>query len=827
MTYSIGDIAQIIGADSASLRQASVEHLLTDSRSLAYPDTTLFFAIQSATNNGARYIPGLYAAGVRNFVVAKSEPLPQQCDEANFLRVDSPIDALHRLAAWHRAKFDIPVIGITGSHGKTTLKEWLNMLLHDRWRVARSPRSYNSQIGVPLSLWEIDEGSQLAIVEAGISRHGEMQALQAMIRPEIGVITCIDNEHDDGFDSMQQKCDDKCALFGAECKTIVYCADQHNVADAIGRCGLASRGFAWSTDARSGAALIVESTEVSADHRTVEYRTASHHGTITIPFAGEVEFSNAMHCVAVMLALGCAEDEIGRCIASLTWVGTRIDVIEGCNNCLVVTDEYPSDYNSLAPAIDFMARRSTGNRRATLILSDLMHESYDEAELYQKVARLVAQRRISRFIGIGPEMLRHSALFAADAEFYASTDAFLEARSVSDFANEQILIKGSPKFGFSRIADMLEARMNETVLKVNLDAVASNFNFYRSHLRPDTLVVCMLKASGYGAGSYELAKTVQDRGAGYIAVAVTDEGADLRKAGITMPIMVLNPKVVDYHTLFANRLEPEIYSIDMAREIIREARKYGVSDYPVHIKIDTGMHRLGFLKEQLPQLVELLQSQSAIRPASVFSHLAVADMPSEAMDSYTRQQFAYFDECSALLQQGFKHHILRHILNTAGILRFPDHQFDMVRLGIGLYGIKILNDGSEDGLRPVSSLNTMVISIKEWPSGTTIGYGRRGVLSRPSRIATIPIGYADGLNRHLSNGVGQVFVGGRRCPIVGNICMDQCMVDVTDTDCQVGDRVEIFGEHIPVSEIADALGTIPYEVLTSVSTRVKRVYYRE
>lgn len=472
-----------------------------------------------------------------------------------------------------------------------------------------------------------------------------------------------------------------------------------------------------------------------------------------------------------------------------------------------------------------MRRRSSSERSRTLILSDVMHETLPPSKLYQTVAETVRLRGIDRLIGIGSEFMRNSRYFGPADLFFPDTTAFLTSMSTGDFDNELIMIKGSPSFHFERIVDMLESRQHETVLEVNLDAVVHNFNLYRSMVRPTTGIVCMVKASGYGAGSYELAKTLQSQGAAYLAVAVLDEGVDLRRAGITMPIMVLNPKVVNYRTLFAYNLEPEIFSIDILQELIREGEKYGITDYPVHIKLDTGMHRLGFLERDIPALVDILKRQKVVRPASVFSHLAVADEPLQ--DDYTRMQFEIFDRCADMLQAAFNHRIMRHILNSTGISRFPEHQYDLVRLGICLYGIPTLTDGSQSALRPVSSLSTTVISIKDWPAGTTIGYGRKGVLHRPSRVATIPVGYADGINRHLGNGNMNVLVNGCVCPTVGNICMDACMIDVTDAPCAVGDRVEIFGDRMPVADIAKTLDTIPYEILTSVSSRVKRIYYRE
>lgn len=822
MLYNISTLSSILNLPAPETdRQVSV--LLTDSRSLTYPEVSLFFAISTPNNDGHRYIRNLYEMGVKAFCVTHIPDDMADVTDASFLIVPDVTKALHRIARHHRMRFSAPVIGITGSRGKTTVKEWLYQLLSADYNIVRSPRSYNSQIGVPLSIWEINDDTQLAIIEAGISRKGEMSALQSIICPEIGIITNINSEHDDGFSSMLQKCEEKVDLI-RDSRCIIYCADNKMIADTVAATCQPEMEIAWSTtDPESP--LYISSIEVGTSSTRIAYSYLRAEADITIPFTSESDIQNAIHCLAVMLYLNRSTNDIASRMHALAPVGTRLNVIEGVNNCMLIHDAYTSDLHSLAPAIDFMMRRHTRSRTTTLILSDVMHETLAPAKLYQAVAELMHHKHIDRLIGIGHEFMRHSRYFDSSATFYPDTTSFLTSVSPGDFESELILIKGAPAFHFELIADMLEARQHETLLEVNLDSVVHNFNLFRAMLKPTTGIVCMVKASGYGAGSYELAKTLQSQGAAYLAVAVLDEGVDLRRAGITMPIMVLNPKVVNYRTLFAYHLEPEIFSIDILNEIIREGEKYGITDYPVHIKLDTGMHRLGFLEEDLPEVIDILKRQKVIRPASVFSHLAAADSPE--LDDYTYRQFDLFDRCCDKLQSAFRFHIMRHILNSTGISRFPQQQNDLVRLGICLYGIPTMNDGSQSGLKQVSSLTTSIISIKEWEAGTTIGYNCRGLLKRRSRIATIPVGYADGINRHLGNGGMQVLINGVRCPSIGNICMDACMIDVTDTICTVGDRVEIFGDNIPVEEIAKTLDTIPYEILTSVSSRVKRVYYRE
>ncbi|MCM1077499.1 MAG: bifunctional UDP-N-acetylmuramoyl-tripeptide:D-alanyl-D-alanine ligase/alanine racemase [Bacteroides sp.] len=828
MEYSISDILRIIGSTSLTGSGISDSHskitrLLTDSRSLTYPTDTLFFALTTLSGDGHRYIRQLYDKGVRNFVVTRIPDNLKDVRDSNFILVESPIEALHTLARHHREQFSIPIIAITGSRGKTTVKEWLNQLLQPDGVITRSPRSYNSQIGVPLSVWELDKNSELGIFEAGISQPGEMQKLREILKPMIGIFTNIGAAHSDGFESIEEKCREKASLLKG-CQCIIYEADNDLIAETVPEAPIM---IGWSRRDK-GSPLYINDTEKTAGSRVIEYSyLGGELKSFTVPFDNEHDIQNVIHCLAVMLYLGIGHETIAQRMAQLTPVGTRLEVIEGTNGCLLIHDSYTSDFNSLSPALDFMHRRSSADRSSTIIVSDLMCGNGETEQFYSRMADLLIRAGVKKMIGIGPELKRHAELFGIEKRFYNTTDEFLENVTPHDFSGELILIKGAPSFGFEKIVELLEARQHETVLEINLDAVIDNFNAFRSRIKPTTGIACMIKASGYGAGSHELARTLQAQGATYLAVAVHDEGADLRRAGITMPIIVLNPTVENFHAIFTNRLEPEIYSFAFLDALIREAERYDIREYPIHIKIDSGMHRLGFLKEDLPKLIDILRNTDRVVPKSVFSHLCAADDPME--DDYTYSQFAYFSECCDKVLSTFPDRkILRHILNSTGITRFPDYQFDMVRLGIGLYGIKTMHDGSQDDLRPVSSLHTVIISIKHWPAGTTIGYNRRGVLHRDSVIATIPVGYADGINRHLGNGHTRMIVKGIECPTVGNICMDACMIDVTDvTDVKVGDRVEVFGENMPVDTIAETLDTIPYEVLTSISQRVKRVYYRE
>lgn len=827
MEYSISEISRIIGLENnakISNPDLKIERLLTDSRSLTDPEKTLFFALKTSSGDGHRYMKQLYDKGVRNFVMTNIPDEMSTLSDVNFLAVKSVAESLQHLAAHHRNRFSVPVIAITGSRGKTTVKEWLNQLLHDDISITRSPRSYNSQIGVPLSVWETDSHTRLGIFEAGISQPGEMEKLKKIIAPEIGIFTNIGLAHSSGFSSLEEKCREKASLLDG-CKCIIYNGDDALIKSCVPSAPVVIN---WSRTDHKSPLFIQEICQSAADSTRIVY---SYRGSdcreIEIPFVSAQEIENVIHCLATMLYLGTNPEVIAQRMASLTPVGTRLEVIEGINGCQLIHDSYTSDFNSLAPALDFMRRRSTANVNTTVIISDLICGSGEIEQDYELIAGLLSRTGIKRMVGIGQEIKRHEKFFDMKKSFFISTDEFLAKTSAGDFSGEMILIKGAPGFHFEKICEFLEARQHETVLEINLDAVVDNFNAFRSCIKPTTGIVCMIKASGYGAGSHELARCLQAQGATYLAVAVHDEGAELRQAGITMPIIVLNPTVENFNAIFSNHLEPEIYSLDFIKELIAAAKHYGVKEFPVHIKIDTGMHRLGFLKENLPQLIEVLKSTDAVAPRSIFSHLCAADDPTE--DEYTRQQFEYFDDCCAMLTSAFPNRkILRHILNSTGITRFPEHQLDMVRLGIGLYGIKTMHDGSQDDLRPVSSLHTIVISLKRWCAGTTIGYNRRGKLTRDSIIATVPIGYADGINRHLGYGNTRMVIRGVECPTIGSICMDACMIDVTDVpDIKVGDRVEVFGDNVPVDTIAETLNTIPYEVLTSISQRVKRIYYRE
>lgn len=822
MRYTIENVTALIGARRFGHSATQVEWLLTDSRSLVFPETTLFFALRTKVGDGHRYVADLYRRGVRNFVVGT---LPAEHEtafpDANFLQVMSPLKALQRLAERHREEHDIPVIGVTGSNGKTVVKEWLYQLLSPTLHVTRSPKSYNSQVGVPLSVCLLGEHSEIGIFEAGISQPGEMAALRAIIQPTIGVMTNIGPAHQENFESVEEKCHEKLSLF-QDAKVLVYCADDAVVDECVATSLLRGERLAWSRRNPS-AALFVSAVETLERGTRITYRFHGAEATMTIPFTDDASTVNCIHCLAVLLSLNFSAEEIANRMKRLEPVAMRLQVIQGVRNCTLINDTYNSDAASLDIALDFMARRpEIQNKQKVLILSDMFQTGLPATELYAKVAELLNRRAIDHFIGVGPEISHAHSLFLMKKSFFPSGEALADSGLLDTLHDSLVLIKGSRPFGFEKITAALSLRVHETTLHVNLDALAGNLNYYRSFMKPETKMVCMVKASAYGAGSVEVAKTLQDRGVNYLAVAVADEGAELRRAGITAGIIVMNPEMTAFKTLFDYELEPEVYNFKLLDALIKAAEKEGIQGFPVHIKLDTGMHRLGFdPRLDLPALIDRLHHQTSVIPRSVFSHFVGSDSPD--FDDFSARQFALFDEASKTLQAAFPHKILRHICNSAGIERFPERHLDMVRLGLGLYGIDPIDNRS---LQNVTTLRTTILQIRECPKGDSVGYSRRTVLERDSRIAAIPIGYADGLNRHLGNRRGYCLVNGQRADYVGNICMDVCMIDVTDTDCREGDTVEIFGDNLPPAELARLLDTIPYEILTSVSDRVKRIYFQ-
>ncbi|MBO4810442.1 MAG: bifunctional UDP-N-acetylmuramoyl-tripeptide:D-alanyl-D-alanine ligase/alanine racemase [Prevotella sp.] len=898
MTYSIEKVATLIGARRYGTADATIGWLLTDSRSLCFPEQTLFFALRTQRGDGHQYIADLYRRGVRNFVVDRW-PLDDGlgADDANYLMVPSPLAALQRLAERHRDEFsDIPVVGITGSNGKTWVKEWLYQILsgvtqptslnsdnstfnvqRSTFKVTRSPRSYNSQIGVPLSVWLLNEQTRVALFEAGISQPGEMMALHDIIQPTLGVFTSLGAAHQENFRSMDEKCMEKLQLF-RDAQAIIYPSDNDVVSRCIRRSTFQGERIGWSRFSQKSPMYVT----VDGAHITYIYKGVE--GSYDLPFIDEASIENSITCATAALYLGLTPQEVAERMACLEPIAMRLEVKEGQRGLTLINDSYNSDLQSLDIALDFMARRpDQQGRRRTLILSDILQSGEQADRLYEQVSALVIKRGVDRFIGIGPEISAQADKIGVGQKwFFADVDKFVQSGVFRSLHDEVVLLKGARRFGFERISEQLEQRVHETILEVDLNAVVNNLNHYRSLMKPGTKLVCMIKADAYGAGAVEIAKTLQDQRVDYLAVATADEGAELRRAGITQNIIVMNPEMSSFKTLFDYDLEPEVYSFRLLDALIAAARQQGITGWPVHIKLDTGMHRLGFnaidhsplnidhspltvdhspstsehsnaqpmlngqcsMFNEINDLIDRLKHQSAIIPRSVFTHFVGSD--SDDFDNFSALQFKRFDRASRQLQAAFNHKILRHICNSAGIEHFPERQLDMCRLGIGLYGVEpymnsdahIQNSCHKDEtnaaprirnseLMPVSTLKTTILQIRNVPKDETVGYSRKGVLTRDSRIAAIPIGYADGLDRLLGNRHGYCIVNGKKAEYVGNICMDVALIDVTDIPCEEGDQVEIFGRQLPVTVLSNLLGTIPYEVFTSVSSRVKRVYFRD
>lgn len=822
MKYSILKIASILGIKNQNIAEGEISLLLTDSRKLSSPQETLFFAIETKQNDAHKFISDLYGSGVRNFVVTKLFPEWKSFTDVNFLKVTNTLHALQKLAAYHRKQFSIPVIGITGSNGKTIVKEWLYQLLEEDYNITRSPRSYNSQTGVPLSVWEMTENTTLAIFEAGISQPDEMKYLEPVIRPTIGVFTKLGEAHQENFSSQQQKCMEKMELF-VNSNVFIYEEDNKIINQSADRMVLSQKSFCWSRK-DPDAPLYIRKTEKNGKKTTIHYSFLNFEYSVSIPFTDEASIENAISCLAVMLYLNVKPGTISERMMKLEPVAMRLDVRQGKNNCTIINDTYNSDINSIKIALDFQQQRKVEQSlKKTLIISDILQTGLLPKSLYKHVAELVQQSGIEKLIGIGHDICENSEVFTVrEKHFFRSTEDFIRSNTWKEFENELILLKGARRYHFEQINELLEQRIHETVLEVDLDALVHNFNFYKSRISPQTKLICMVKANGYGAGAVEIAKTLQYHRCAYFAVAVAEEGIELRKEGISTPIIVLNPEVNGFEELFSKDLEPEVYNFRILDAFIREAERRGITNYPIHLKIDTGMHRLGFLPAQIPELLERLKSQKGLKVKSVFSHLAASE--SWMFDSFTQEQIDIIDVAHREIGEKLGYPVWKHILNSAGIERFINAQWDMVRLGIGLYGVSA---SGLNGLKNVSTLKTTILQIQEIPNHETVGYGRKEALNRDAKIATIRIGYADGLDRKSGNRKGKVWINGKYAPIVGNVCMDLCMIDITGIDAKEGDPVIVFGENRPVLEVAESIDTIPYEILTSISPRVKRIYVKE
>jgi len=786
-----------------------ITDLVIDSRKATARKGALFFAIHGTRHNGHKYIQELYNQGIRMFIVEQVPPYNERVlPEANIYQVESAIMALQDLVAYHRASFTIPVIGITGSNGKTIIKEWLYQMLAKDMAVAKNPGSYNSQVGVPLSVWQLQAHHQLGIFEAGISEPGEMEHLQRVIQPTLGVFTNIGSAHDEGFANLAQKVQEKLRLF-TNVESVVYCRDSAPIHNAISTAAIPAFSWGYSSEATVHITADIDGSFI------VQYN--GRHYTLAIPFADKASQENCFLCVTLLLRMGYTMPDIQSRISNLRAVPMRLELKEGINQSQVIDDTYNNDLAGLEISIQFLQHQHQ-KKKKKLILSDILQSGLPNEELVRSIAALVNKSTVDSFVGIGPILSAHKQAFAPSAQFFSSTDEFLRQFSTDTIQQEIILVKGARTFEFEKIVQKLQRKVHGTVMEINLDALVHNLNYFRARLNTGTKIMVMVKAFAYGSGSNEIANILQYHKVDYLGVAYADEGVDLRKNNITLPIMVMNPSEDSFESLLQYNLEPEIYNVKILKALITYLQGKPCA---IHIKLDTGMHRLGFEEHELPELITLLKANANLRINTIFSHLAGADESKH--DTFSRQQATLFKTMAGTIAKAIGYKPLYHILNSPGILRLTDLQLDMVRLGIGLYGVDPTSENFRE-LEPVATLKTIISQIKNIPQGQTIGYGRRGVAEHDMRLATIAIGYADGFSRAFSRGVGEVLIHGHRAKVTGNVCMDMTMIDITNIPAHEGDEVIIFGPQMPIHDVAATINTIPYEILTSTSERVKRVF---
>lgn len=819
-SYSLEYLAEIVGGKLIGTNFHKVKYLITDSRQVASPSESLFIAIRGKQHDGHQFVDECYQIGMRLFVVERDFPLAEY-PNAQFLVVKNSLAALQEIARAHREQFNIPVIGITGSNGKTIVKEWLAHFVSKRKKLVRSPKSFNSQLGVPLSIWLTESYHDMAIFEAGISQPGEMEKLETLIQPNLGLITNIGEAHQENFGNPVSKLREKLKLF-KDTDTILYCADHTLIDETITKDPDLSkqRLFTWSMQNRE-ADLFIESVNHRNGNTRIEAKYRDKTFSFEIPFIDQASVENVIHVVLALLFLGFETEFIKQNSSALEPVAMRLHLKQGIYGTSLINDSYNSDIGSLRIALNFLSQQHH-RRNKTLIFSDIAQSGRNPEDLYREVAELIRDNEVGRFIGIGPVISQFREYFKTNSLFYNSTDEFLAHFHPVDFRDEAILLKGAREFEFERISALIEEKVHNTILEINLNALIHNLNKYRSLIDPATQIMVMVKAFSYGSGGYEIASVLEYHRVDYLAVAYVDEGIALREGGIRTPIMVMSPESVQLDTLLRYNLEPEVYGFTMLKELEKQLSMSGITSYPIHIKLDTGMHRLGFMDHELTTLIDELLDYRHIFVKSVFTHLAASEDP--AQDNFTRDQIRIFREMANRLSLSLGTPIIRHVLNSAGVERFPQEQMDMVRLGIGLYGV---SSGGIKGLMPVGTLKSIVIQVKKIKAGQSIGYGRLARPERDTAIAIIPIGYADGLDRRLGDGAGTFMIRGEKVPTIGNICMDMCMLDVTGKEVEVGDEVLIFGKDLPVADMAGKLKTIPYEILTGISGRVKRVYYQE
>jgi alanine racemase len=815
-SYTIRQIAELLDIESFVVKHDTlISTLLIDSRSVISPGTSLFFAIQ-AQRDGHEFISDAYSNGIRSFVISNASYRDVYPD-ANFLLVPDVLPALQQLAAAHRSKFDLDVIAITGSNGKTVVKEWLYQLLAADFNIVRSPKSFNSQIGVPLSVWQINGDHTLGIFEAGISKIEEMGQLAEIIQPSTGILTNIREAHAEGFSSAKEKLLEKLKLFTGV-KLFIYSPDYTGTIASKDLPG--EKQFSWSTAMKADLQILF--VEPIKGRSYIRARYQQEEIECLIPFSDRASIENGIICWATLLAMGYTPQEADLRLEKLTSVNMRLTLKNGINQCSVIDDSYSADISSLAIALDFLKLQNQHVVK-TLILSDLYETGKADRELYAEIASLLKQKQLNRLIGIGPHISAFAELFEPESTFYDSTQAFIQNFPAMHFSNETILVKGARRFEFERISKLLTQKIHDTVMEIDLNALANNLRFYRSKLKPGVKVMAMVKAFSYGSGSFEIANLLQYQKVDYLAVAYADEGISLRKAGITMPIMVMSPEPSAFEAILKHKLEPELYNLEILKAFTDFLPDTQYS-YPVHLKIDTGMHRLGFEETDLPDLLPILRTAEKFKVMSAFSHLAASEDAQH--DEFTGYQVQRLLAIVAQIRAELGYDFIRHISNTSAITRHPEAQLDMVRIGIGLYGF---DSGLKNntGLHTVGVLKTTITQIKNVGPLETIGYGRRGILPGGGKIATVKIGYADGYRRSFGNGVGKMLVSGREAPTVGSIAMDMCMLDITGIEAKTGDEVIVFNDELTIADLAEQIGTIPYEILTNISQRVKRVYFYE
>ncbi|WP_421943175.1 bifunctional UDP-N-acetylmuramoyl-tripeptide:D-alanyl-D-alanine ligase/alanine racemase [Pedobacter sp.] len=814
--YTISNIAQILHADAKlSDEQAIIQYLIVDSRSVLMPENSLFFALKSH-RNGHEFVSDAYSKGVRNFVISEEKYI-NQYTECNFLLVADVLASLQKLVATHRNHFDLKTIGITGSNGKTIVKEWLYQLLAVDYNIVRSPKSYNSQIGVPLSIWQIEADNTLGIFEAGISAENEMEAIAEIIKPQIGILTNIGEAHAEGFSSKREKLNEKLKLF-KDSELLIYSPDyvtEVNFKDLPGK-----KHFTWSSN--QGADLRIIAVEPIENNCYLRAIYQDREIECMLPFRDKASIENGIVCWATLLALGYSAEQADSRLEKLSHVSMRLELKNGINQCSIIDDSYSADISSLAIALDFLNQQNQHPKK-TVILSELFETGKDDLDLYTEIADLLVQKKVSRLIGIGTHISKYASLFNLETQFFEDTNAFVEAFPGLQFNHETILVKGARRFEFGRISKLLTQKIHDTVLEIDLNAMVGNLQFYRSKISSGVKIMAMVKAFSYGSGSFEIANLLQFHKVDYLAVAYADEGIALRKAGITLPIMVMSPEISAFEAIIKHNLEPEIYSLEILNSFLNALSDYDFN-YPVHIKIDSGMHRLGFDNSEIEKLSEILKNSQRIKVQSIFSHL-VASGEAEH-DGFTQQQIDKFNEIANNLVEVLGYKPLFHIVNTSGISRWPNAQMDMVRLGIGLYGFDAALVNNR-GLQTTMVLKTTVTQVKILDAGETVGYSRKGILPAGGKIATVKIGYADGYNRAFGNGTGKMLINGYLVPTIGSICMDMTMLDVTGIDVKPGDEAIVFNQEHSIMELAKQINTIPYEILTNISQRVKRVYFYE